>query len=79
MELLDTHFVEHPDGSYVLVIVYVAASEVAAGEVVPGDDAADARFWSLSSLDAEGEEIEPGYRSIFADATEAMRESTSRE
>lgn len=49
----------------VVVVVYLADAESTRGSVVAGDDAADARFWSLSALADAGETVEPGHeRSI---------------
>lgn len=73
LSLFDTAFVEHPGGSYVLVLVYVTAHSETNGNPVAGTDAGAARFWSLEQLVNTGHRIEPGYRPIFEAAIEQVR------
>jgi ADP-ribose pyrophosphatase YjhB (NUDIX family) len=72
LTLLDTAFVEHPCGSYVLVLVYTVSRQETVGEPVAGTDAGAARFWRPERLVAAGESIEPGYLSIFERAIGAI-------
>lgn len=73
IELFDTAFVRHPDGRYVLVVIYLMPASETEGTVAPGYDAADARFWDLEVLaSSDEEEVEAGYRDIFEAAVEAV-------
>lgn len=73
LSLFDTAFVEHPEGSYVLVLVYVVARAETSGDPVAGTDAGAARFWRPERLVDSGQQIEPGYRSMFEAAIERFR------
>lgn len=66
--LHDTAFGRRDDGSSVVTICYAVPRAATEGEPVAGDDAGDARFWTLDALAAAGERIEPGYRERFATA-----------
>lgn len=76
LRLLDTAFVQRPDGQHVLVLIYVATLEAADGVVTAGDDVDDARFWTLPELRESGERIEPGYEEVLESATRAVTESS---
>ena len=73
LSLFDTAFVEHPDGSHVLVLVYVAPRAETSGEPAAGTDAGAARFWRPERLVDSGWRIEPGYRAMFEAAIEELR------
>ena len=70
LRLLTTTFVDHPNGSHVLVVIYVASRSTTEGAIHPGSDAANARFWGLPALNASDERIESGYWPIFEQALE---------
>jgi ADP-ribose pyrophosphatase YjhB (NUDIX family) len=70
--LLDTAFVRHPDGQFVLVVVYTARRSQATGTVTAGSDAAAARFWDLDVLTTGTESIEPGYEEMLRDAVQSI-------
>ena len=72
--LFETAFVRHPDGQYVLVVIYVVPRWATTGTVVSGSDAGDAQFWSLPELKSDSRDIEPGYKRIF---TAAVKEFTT--
>jgi ADP-ribose pyrophosphatase YjhB (NUDIX family) len=78
VDLFDTTFVRHTEGPNVLVLVYVVASAKVDGQLEAGDDACDARFWSLSNLRARGDRIEDGYEGLFEAAvnTDMITSST---
>ena len=73
LQLLDTIFVRHPDGQHVLVIVYTALRSTTTGRVIPGSDAADAQFWSLSELRRSEEKVELGYDAILEQALNSIQ------
>lgn len=75
IELFDTVFVEHPNGKHVLVLVYIIPVEATSGTPEAGDDAADARFWSVEELHEQGEQIEPKYESVFEEAVRTLTKS----
>lgn len=49
---------EHPDGQHLLASVYGAELENTSGEVIAGDDAAEARFWTLDNLAEDRDKLE---------------------
>lgn len=57
MELVATIQLEHPD-KYVVGNAYAISFEEVEGEVRPGDDATDARFWSTTEMEASLNKIE---------------------
>ena len=63
--LIDTVFVEHPDGRHILVVVYAVERAETTGNPIAGSDADAARFWTLEELRQEDETIEPGYEPII--------------
>lgn len=71
LDLFETVFVQHPDGHYILVLIYVTPVRRTTGEPAAGDDAAAARFWTVSALRERGEQLEPGYTAIFEGAVAA--------
>lgn len=64
IELVDTQFVSHEEGSNVLVLLYAVSRSDTDGTPAPGSDAGDARFWTHNELTPDAP-IEPGYRDIF--------------
>ena len=70
ISIFDTAFIRHPNGNYVLVLVYMTSRGATTGEPVPGSDAGDAWFWRLNMLDEAGEQVELGYRSLLKKAIE---------
>ena len=76
IELFDTAFIEHPDGTYVLVLLYTVSRDRTTGEPTPGSDAAAARFWQLELLAERGETLEPGYRELFSRAIHSLDQSS---
>jgi ADP-ribose pyrophosphatase YjhB (NUDIX family) len=76
IDLVDTVFRPHPDGDFVLVVVYVVEREATDGDPSPGSDAASARFWRLDELSAAGESLEPGYRALFERIVTSSESST---
>lgn len=71
LSLLTTNHVTHPDGGTVLVVLYTVHAREATETVTAGSDAADAAFWDPSELSVAGEQVEPGYREIVADAVDS--------
>lgn len=70
LTLHDTAFVEHPDGRYVLVLVYVVPRGDTSGAPVADSDAS-AQFWNLDVLVRDSKErIESGYQELFQAALE---------
>jgi ADP-ribose pyrophosphatase YjhB (NUDIX family) len=67
-DLFETQFVEHPDGTYVLVLVYVVPRSTTTGTPRAGDDAQAVRFWTLEELQARPADIETGYASLVRTA-----------
>lgn len=51
LELVDTIQLEHPE-KYVVGNAYAAHYQDASGNLRPGDDAEDARFWSIEEMEA---------------------------
>lgn len=70
--LLDTVFVEHPDGRYVLVVIYAVPRLKTSGTPTAGSDAGAARFWAIEELYQANESVEPGYESIIRQGLEAQ-------
>lgn len=58
LELLDNLMVQHPDGKYVIVVVFRAELSEISGELAAGDDAEEAEFWKLQNILDSGEELE---------------------
>ena len=58
LELLDNLMVQHPDGKYVMVVVFRAGISEVSGELAAGDDAEEAEFWKLQDILDSGEELE---------------------
>jgi ADP-ribose pyrophosphatase YjhB (NUDIX family) len=77
LELFETNLIAHPDGRYVLVIIYRTERTATDGTIVAGSDAADARFWTLSELSDSDESIESSYEPIIRDAVGTDQESIS--
>lgn len=77
LELFETNLVAHPDGRYVLVIIYRTERTATEGSVTAGSDAADARFWTLSELSASDESIEPSYEPIIRKVLDTDQEPAS--
>jgi ADP-ribose pyrophosphatase YjhB (NUDIX family) len=69
IDLFDTAFVGHDDGTYVLVVLYAVARAATEGTPEAGSDADGASFWAYDSLTAEAP-LEPGYRAQFRRAIE---------
>ncbi len=57
LKLVATIHLEHPD-KYVVGNAYAVSSEHVDGEVRPGDDALDARFWEIEEMNDNIEQIE---------------------
>ena len=70
IQLLDTEFVEHPDGTCVLVVIYVVSRTKTTGEPTAGSDADEARFWTVGELEQKGESIETGHESTIRQVAE---------
>lgn len=68
LDLLETNLVEHTDGTYVLVIIYLAERAATKGTVIPGSDAANAKFWNIRELLDSDESVEPDYEPILRNA-----------
>lgn len=64
IDLFDTAFVSHGDGTNVLVLIYVVSRDRTKGTPQAGSDAGDAVFWEYDSLTIDAP-IEPGFREIF--------------
>lgn len=58
LELLDNLMVKHPDGKYVLVVVFSADMNNFEGELSAGDDAQEAEYWRLEDILNSDEELE---------------------
>lgn len=58
LKLLDNLMVQHPDGKYVLVVVFSAEMKDLEGKLSAGDDAQAARFWMFEEILDSGEELE---------------------
>ena len=65
IQLFDTRFVEHPDGTYVLVVIYAVSRARTSGQPTAGSDADEARFWTIKELRQKEESIEAGYESVI--------------
>lgn len=65
VEIFDTVFAEGMNGENVVIVVYRIES---GGEPSAGDDALEARFWSLEELENSGEVIRPAYRDVIEKA-----------
>jgi ADP-ribose pyrophosphatase YjhB (NUDIX family) len=69
IDLFDTAFVGHDDGTYVLVILYAVGRAATEGTPQAGSDADGASFWASDALTAEAP-LEPGYRELLQRAIE---------
>jgi len=58
LELLDNLMVEHPDGKYVIVVVFSADMKDIEGELSAGDDAQKAEYWKLDDILNSDEKLE---------------------
>lgn len=58
LELLDNLMVKHPDGKYVIVIVFSTDMEDIRGKLSAGDDAQEVEYWKLDNILSSDEELE---------------------
>lgn len=72
LELMGTGRIAFSDGNAQLFVNFVAPRSAVTGTVDPGDDAADARFWTRIELDAHPETGDPETRTLGATGLEQL-------
>ena len=68
LSLFDARSFDPHDGKHVVSIGFVVTAGRTTGTVEAGSDAADARFWTPTALDAEGEPFRENHRERFESA-----------
>jgi len=72
LELVGTGRIAFAGGNSQLFVNFAASASVASGDVRPGDDAADARFWTRDELLAHPETGDPETRTLGATGLEQL-------
>ncbi|WP_440990059.1 NUDIX domain-containing protein [Haloarchaeobius baliensis] len=79
LALVGTGRIAFADGNAQLFVTFAAPMAAADGAVEPGDDAADARFWTRTELEAHPDTGDPETRTLGATGLEQLLEAIERD